>query len=89
MWRKSAGDTLVENLADAFDQTIKLAIHSYAIDHDSEAVRDALSLGQCLISEIAVELRTQGTSENALQRDVLATLQAKHDATELLLRAAR
>lgn len=89
MWRKSAVGTAIENLAVQFHQTIELAIHAQAINHDSAASRDALLLAQGIIVEIAAEMRMQGTRDNPLQRDGLATLQAKHDATEMLLNAAR
>jgi hypothetical protein len=77
--------TLIENLTAAFDQAITHAISSHATDSDSGIVREALLVAQNIIAAIAAETRVQGTNELARQRDGLAMMQAKHDATKLLL----
>jgi hypothetical protein len=60
-------------------------VHSYERDHDPEAVRAALSLAQTIIGEIIIEMRVQGSDEFDLQRNGLAMMQAKLDATESIL----
>lgn len=86
MWRKAVVGNLIEVLADAFDQAIKLADFSHAGHGDAETTRAALALAQTIIGEIAEEMCAVGTRDSVLQSDWLATMQAKHDAAELAMR---
>ena len=85
MWRRSPYNDVIRNLANAFEQALQLAVEAFERDRDSEAMREALSLAQTIIGEIAVEMRVQGSADLDPQRDGLAMMQAKLDATESVL----